>query len=259
MNRIETNQKIEAFDSGIANAFTSTQKFINFSPEQERSMEKAENRKKFYQRQAARQKNGSKRKAKTRKKIARKYEKQQNVRKDFHHKETRKIVDDPKKQVFVKENLKIKNMTASATGTIEEPGKNVAQKSGLNRDILNVGWGQFFVFLNYKAIRAGKIMYSVSAQHTSQECYHCGHIHKDNRLEQSEFVCVKCGHKNHADKNAAFVIRRRAVELILGSGTELDEKGVLRKPKPSTSKGRYSSKKKSSGESSTTRLKRDAA
>ena len=58
----------------------------------------------------------------------------------------------------------------------------------------------------------------------------CGHIHPDNRKTQSNFVCVSCGHTDNADKNAAIVIKKRAINLILNSGTELSSSGVLRSP-----------------------------
>jgi ribosomal protein L37AE/L43A len=138
-----------------------------------------------------------------------------------------KIVDTENKSVFVLENLGTKRMTASAAGTVDEPGKNVAQKSGLNKEILNIGWNQIAIFLTYKAMRAGKVVFKVSPNHTSQECSHCGYTHQDNRPEQELFVCGKCGHTENADKNASRVIGKRAIKLILDSGTELSSKGVL--------------------------------
>src|SRR5262245_8265221 len=58
--------------------------------------------------------------------------------------------------VYRLEKLRVRNMTASAAGTVEEPGKNVAQKSGLNRSILDQGWGMFATFLSYKEQERGR-------------------------------------------------------------------------------------------------------
>jgi len=68
---------------------------------------------------------------------------------------------------------------------------------------------------------AGKPFFKVSPHHTSQECADCGHTHPGNRATQSDFLCQKCGHRDNADHNAALVIRKRAIKLILHSGTEL--------------------------------------
>ena len=76
-------------------------------------------------------------------------------------------------------------------------------------------------------------VYSKSQIHTSQECACCGHIHPGNRKTQSDFECLACGHQDNADHNAAIVIRKRAINLILHSGTELvgTSKNVLQ-PRP---------------------------
>ena len=108
-------------------------------------------------------------------------------------------------------------MSASAKGTIDNPGRNVAQKSGLNRSILGAAWGQVGVYLTYKARRKGKLVVKVPPHHSSQECSHCGHNHMDNRKTQSLFICQSCGFTANADYNAALVIKKRAVALVLSS------------------------------------------
>ena len=90
-----------------------------------------------------------------------------------------------------------------------------AAKSGLNEAILASTWGQTKVFLQYKARRQGKLVIEVPAFYSSQECGSCGHIHQDNRVSQSEFVCQSCGHIDHADHNAAKVIAMRGVKQLL--------------------------------------------
>jgi len=100
-------------------------------------------------------------------------------------------------------------------------------KTGLNKSILDKGWHQLEVFLDYKASDAGKALFKVSAHYTSQECADCGHTHPNNRKSQKVFSCGCCGHSGNADENAAEVIKKRAINLILDSGTELSKRGVL--------------------------------
>ena len=76
--------------------------------------------------------------------------------------------------VICVEDLCIKNMTKSAKGTVSKPGRNVRQKSGLNRAILNQGWGEFLFCLEYKLALKGGILERVSPQYTSQTCPICG-------------------------------------------------------------------------------------
>jgi putative transposase len=104
--------------------------------------------------------------------------------------------------VLVHEDLAIGNMTRSANGTLAEPGTNVAQKSGLNRSILDAGWGQFLAILGGKAESAGRTVIAVNPRHTSITCFRCGHRDMGNR-EGEAFRCLAYGHTDHADRNAA--------------------------------------------------------
>jgi putative transposase len=105
------------------------------------------------------------------------------------------------------EDLKVKGMSASASGTVEEPGTNVAQKSGLNKSILDQGWGMFKTMLKYKCKREGGLLLFVNPAFTSQTCFRCKHVAEANRVSQSLFRCVACGHTANADYNAAQNIR----------------------------------------------------
>jgi len=160
------------------------------------------------------------------------------LRKDFCYQTSHAIVSQPETKVIVVEDLKTSSMTRSAQGDRENPGKNVQAKAALNRAILDKGWHQLEVYLAYKAKRAGKPFFKVSAAFTSQEGADCGHTHPDNRKTQAEFVCISCGHLDNADRNAAIVIKKRAINLMLHSGKELSSKGVLVPPKPLKDKGR---------------------
>ena len=144
---------------------------------------------------------GSKRLKKAYKTIAKLQKKKADIRRDFIQKLSTQIVNNH--DIVIVEDLKITNMTKSAKGTVEEPGKNVKQKSGLNRAILSEGWAYFFKCLEYKLENKGGVFKKVSPKHTSQKCSCCGHISKDNRKTQANFKCVKCGYENNADENAS--------------------------------------------------------
>ena len=101
------------------------------------------------------------------------------------------------------EDLKILNMSKSAAGTIELPGKNVKAKSGLNKSLLDQSFGEFKRQLNYKLGWQGGMLVHINPQYTSQKCHVCGSIDKANRKSQSEFVCIACHHTDNADINAA--------------------------------------------------------
>ena len=222
--------KVIGIDRGVKRPVQFGETEINYTAKQRRKMRGHEKYVKQLQRKLARQSKGSNRRAKTGARIARKKEQQANIRHDFCHKASRKMVDSDK-SVLVFENLKTKNMTKSSKGTTENPGKMVTQKSGLNRSILAVGWHKIQLFTEYKAERAGKAVFYISPHHTSQECANCDHIHPDNRKSQKEFLCLSCGHADNADNNAARVIKKRAIKLVMDSGTELTDKGLLKPSK----------------------------
>ena len=99
----------------------------------------------------------------------------------------------------VVENLNLKAMTKSAKGTKENPGKNVKQKSGLSKSILQQCWGLLVALLMYKMI--GGVL-RVPAPYTSQTCSRCGFVDACNRIGR-EFLCLLCWYELHADRNAA--------------------------------------------------------
>jgi len=98
------------------------------------------------------------------------------------------------------EDLRVANMVRSARGTIEQPGRNVAQKAGLNRSILNAAWTAFATRLEHKA--TGRVE-RVNPEFTSQCCSVCGYVAAESRKSQALFRCVACGYTNNADVNAA--------------------------------------------------------
>jgi putative transposase len=112
--------------------------------------------------------------------------------------------------LVVVEALTITNMVTSAKGTIEEPGKNVAHKSGLNRSISAEVWGRTVTMLTYKTAQFGGTLHKVPAPGTSRRCSACGFTTPGSRESQAVFVCKNpdCGWSGNADHNAARNIRR---------------------------------------------------
>ncbi|MGO4744896.1 RNA-guided endonuclease InsQ/TnpB family protein [Serratia quinivorans] len=101
------------------------------------------------------------------------------------------------------EDLKVSNMSKSAKGTTEQPGRNTRAKSGLNRSILDQGWYEMRRQLEYKQLWQGGQVLAVPPAYTSQRCACCSHIGKENRLSQSKFACQACGYTANADINGA--------------------------------------------------------
>ena len=107
-------------------------------------------------------------------------------------------------------------MTGSAKGTVDNPGRNVKAKSGLNRSILDQRWGMFAVVLDYKLSERGGelVLVYVDPVYTSQACAECGSIDAANRKDQATFICIHCGHADNADTNAARnILQARALAV----------------------------------------------
>ena len=152
-----------------------------------------------------------------------------NARRDFLHKTTTTL---SKNHALVAiEDLRVRNMSASAKGTAAEPGKNVRQKSGLNRAILDQGWGEFRRQLDYKLTWNGGWLVAVPPRNTSRTCPCCGHVAAGNRPSQAVFLCQECWYENHADAVGAINILDRALAMLASepgevaapAGTELNE------------------------------------
>ena len=189
-----------------------------------------------YQRKMARQVKGSKRYARTKRKAARLTQYRAHCIQNTAHQISYRLASDTDTMVVALEDLRVQNMTKSAKGNAEKQGKQVRQKAGLNRSILQSGWGQLRTYLNYKLFQRGKLLMLVPPHYTSQECSGCGTIDKAARLSQSVYACNACGVTINADTNAANVITRHAAYALhqhLHSGQELSTSGSG-KPKPQT-------------------------
>lgn len=207
----ESANKIIGLDLGVKKVVTDSNGNYISNPE---IFKKFQDKKAKLQRKLKNKQKGSKNSLKIYEKLARLEHGKANVRKDFLHKLSTKIVNE--NDVVVMENLSIQNMTKSAKGTKESPGKNISQKSGLNRSVLDLGWGDFQRMLEYKLSwkpTQGKFV-KVPAAFTSQKCSKCGHITQENRTSQADFKCVVCGFELNADHNAAINILNSGIEQL---------------------------------------------
>jgi putative transposase len=215
-------------DRGVANRLAdSTGNFYGCDPVVEARIKRKDVGIRRYQRRMARQVKGSANRNKTKAALARKQNYRQRCAQDWAHKQTYRMVTSGVK-VHVLEALKTVNMVRCAKPK-QEGGKWVrngaAAKSGLNRAILGSCWGRVATYLPYKAAQRNQLVLFVPAQYSSQECSECKHTHPDNRPDQARFVCQRCGHAEHADTNAARVIKKRGIAALRA--------GIVKKPRKS--------------------------
>ncbi|MBN6057009.1 transposase [Nonomuraea sp. RK-328] len=167
------------------------------------------------QRDLARKKRGSNRRRKTVARVAALHAKVRRQRLDAAHKAAKALVAGY--DLIVHEALKVTNMTKRAAPKPDGNGgylpNGAAAKSGLNRSILDAGWGVFLTILSHKAESAGRELIAVNPANTSRTCAECGHCAKENRVTQAEFRCQQCGYEAHADVNAAINILRAGLAL----------------------------------------------
>jgi len=129
-----------------------------------------------------------------------------NARRDFLHKISTAISKNH--AMVCIEDLQVRNMSKSAAGTTDQPGRNVRAKSGLNKAILDQGWSEFRRQLDYKLAWQGGWLIAVPPRNTSRTCPCCGHVSGENRKTQAKFECVECGFEENADLVGAINILR---------------------------------------------------
>jgi len=157
----------------------------------------------------------SNRERSTYRQIAKLRARQARRRTDWLHKQTTDLAKNH--GLVVLEDLRIQNMTRTGRGTKDKPGHSVRAKAGLNRSILGMAWGMTGRMLAYKCLDHGGALVKVNPRNSSIECADCGHIDKENRVDQARFRCQKCGQRANADVNAARVLLARG--LAARSGT----------------------------------------
>lgn len=161
------------------------------------SFKKHEKRLAKYQRRMARRVKGSGNWKKAKARIQRIHARIANARADFLHKASNTISKNH--AMIAVEDLQVRNMSRSAKGTADAPGRNVRAKSGLNKSILDQGWGEFRRQLEYKTAWRGGYFVAVPPRNTSRTCPCCGHISADNRKTQALFACIACRYAANAD------------------------------------------------------------
>jgi len=129
-----------------------------------------------------------------------------NARRDYLHKTSTTISKNH--AMVIIEDLQVSNMSRSAAGSVEQPGRKVKQKSGLNKAILDQGWAEFRRQVEYKMLWAGGLFLAVPPQNTSRTCPCCGHVSGNNRKSQAVFACVDCGFQENADLVGAINVLR---------------------------------------------------
>jgi len=189
------NGQAVGIDRGVAvSAALSTGELlrvVGLTPPEHRRMRRLE-------RKLTRSRRGSTRRGRVRLAIARLKVRESDRRKDWVEKASTSLAR--RFDLIRVENLKVKNMTRSAKGTPQDPGRNVRAKAGLNRGILRSGWGLLVRRLEEKA--PGRVE-RIKPAFTSQRCSACGQVDGKSRESQAVFRCTACGYVCHADVNAA--------------------------------------------------------
>lgn len=163
-------------------------------------LKEIESKLKYYQRRQARCKKGSNSFKKWKLKIARIWNKITNIKKDFLHKVSLELVKNH--DLISVEHLQINNMV---------------KNHKLAHSILNMNWGEFFRFLEYKCDWYGKHFIKINPRQTSQECSNCHYINKDLKLSDREWICVECKTKHDRDFNASLNINKKGLDKFLKS------------------------------------------
>ncbi len=197
--RLPRTQRTVGIDLGVKCAYATSDGRIEPNPRHLRRRERAL---KHSQRSLARKQRGSANRAKAKLRVARRHAQVADARRDWQHRHTTALVREH--DLVCVETLAVKNLTASAKGTVERPGRRVRQKAGLNRAILDVGWGAIVAQLDYKATLYGRELVKIDRFHpSSKRCSGCGHVKAKLALSERIYRCNRCGLVLDRDVNAA--------------------------------------------------------
>lgn len=192
------------------------------------SYRKKQKRLAVLQRQMSRKTKFSQNWKKAKKRVQKVHSKIAKIRQDQLHKTSTTISKNH--AIIAIEDLKIKNMSKSAKGSIKKPGRKIRAKSGLNKSILDQGWFEFRRQLEYKQLWRGGQVLPVPAQNTSRRCASCGHTEAANRETQALFECQSCGHTTNADINAARNILAAGHAVIACGEPVLQDRSMKQAP-----------------------------
>jgi putative transposase len=182
-------EPVIAIDRGVTNVIADSDGLLLKSP---RFYGKALKRLARAQQTVSRRKKGSKNREKAKSRVANLHRKVRRQREHYCH----QLSHDYAKShgTVVIEDLKIGNM--------------VKANRGLARGILDQGWGLLAQFLAYKLAWQGGQLAEVHPSYSSQTCSACGCVDALSRKGEV-FLCVHCGHREHADINASKVLKSR--------------------------------------------------
>ena len=222
---VHSSESIVGVDVGIARFATLSDGTV-FEPIN--SFRKQQQRLARYQRAMSRKTKFSNNWKKAKAKITKLHQKIGNIRRDYLHKTTTTISQNH--AMVCIEDLQVRNMSKSAAGSVEQPGKNVQAKSGLNKSILDQGWAEFRRQLEYKQAWRGGQVVAVNPRNTSRTCPCCGHVSAENRQTQARFACVECGFEENADLVGAINILAAGHAVLACGGTVQPGRPVKQEP-----------------------------
>jgi putative transposase len=165
-------------------------------------------------------------------KVTKLHQKIGNIRRDYLHKTTTTISQNH--AMVCIEDLQVRNMSKSAAGSAEAPGRNVKAKSGLNKSILDQGWFEFRRQLEYKQAWRGGQVVAVNPRNTSRTCPCCGHVSAENRPTQARFACVACGFEENADLVGAINILAAGHAVLACGGSVQSGRPAKQEPVEAT-------------------------
>ncbi len=208
---LPANNEVVGIDLGVTHFAALSNGEIIDNP---RHLRHAEKRLKMLEQQLARKKKGSHRRAKAKRQLAKLHRKIKNQRRDFLHKQSRRLINSYGTLVF--EKLRSANMTRrpkpkqnEQTGQYLPNGASA--KAGLNKSILDAGWYQFQQYSLYKAESADREVLFVDSRGTSQRCSNCSRIVRKTLTDR--WHSCECGAELDRDYNAALNILRLGSSL----------------------------------------------
>jgi putative transposase len=226
---VHPSASIVGVDVGIARFATLSDGTV-FEPIN--SFKKQQARLARYQRAMSRKVKFSNNWKKAKAKVTKRHQKIGNVRRDYLHKTTTTISQNH--AMVCIEDLQVRNMSKSAAGSAEAPGRNVKAKSGLNKSILDQGWFEFRKQLEYKQAWRGGQVVAVNPRNTSRTCPCCGHVSAQNRQTQARFACVECGFEGNADLVGAINILAAGHAVLACGGAVLSGRPAKQEPAEAT-------------------------
>ena len=168
-------------------------------------------------------KQGSKRRQHAKEQAARHSHKRTQRRRAAKRHQVKNILRDAQPKAVAVESLRLSNMLASAAGTKEHPGVNVAAKRALNRAIAEASMGETNQIIHRECERLGIPVLPVPAAGTSQTCPRCGYRDPQNRESQAVFKCQRCTFTDNADFTASRIVRNRAYALYCDPNVTVEQ------------------------------------